>query len=118
MSTSTLGSRIKKLRLKRGLSQRMLAIAVNMRQPSISALEKGDSTWMRGDTLLRLADVLGVSADWLQNGEGDAKQRAVKPIDITLQLLIENYEQLDRAERDILLDLAKGLRRSRGKDKS
>jgi transcriptional regulator with XRE-family HTH domain len=111
MASSTIGDRIKKLRKKHGLSQRALALAADMRQPSISALEKGTSTWVRGSTLLRLADVLGVKADWLENGGPHNKVVKAKTIDTTLQMLIENYQHLNEDDRSVLLDLAKSLRR-------
>src|SRR5260370_27353553 len=80
----TIGQRLKRLRLERGLSQRELAapgvsyayisrIEAGTRQPSVKALR-------------RLAAKLGVTADYLETGSqlGPEEQREVRLADLEL----------------------------------
>ena len=46
------------LRARRGLSQRQLAALAGLRPDTISALERGESTGIRFDTLARLCETL------------------------------------------------------------
>jgi putative transcriptional regulator len=46
------------LRMRRGLSQRQLAALAGLRPDTVSALERGESTGIRFETLVRLCDVL------------------------------------------------------------
>jgi transcriptional regulator with XRE-family HTH domain len=84
--TETIGQRLRRLRLERGLSQRALAepgvsyayisrIEAGTRQPSVKALRK-------------LAPKLGVSADYLETGSDLAptQQRELKLADAALRL--------------------------------
>ncbi len=66
-SMSTQSQRLKESRLKAGLSQKQVAEAVGMKQPSYSYLEKTDGA---GSTLLpEIAKVLKVDPYWLRTGE-------------------------------------------------
>ena len=104
--TETIGQRLRRLRLERGLSQRALAepgvsyayisrIEAGTRQPSVKALRK-------------LAPKLGVSADYLETGSDLAptQQRELKLADAALRLRL-GQDTAD-AERDLwgLLDEA------------
>src|SRR5207244_6540908 len=46
------------LRARRGLSQRQLAVLAGLRPDTISALERGESSGIRFDTLARLCETL------------------------------------------------------------
>lgn len=59
----TLGSRLREARQDVGLSQAQLAAAVDVPQQSISKWERGQDPSTKA--LVRLADALGVSIDWL-----------------------------------------------------
>ena len=64
MDYKILGKRIKKERLKRDLTQVELAEEVNVSESHISLIERGYRV-PRVDTLLKMAQRLGVSVDYL-----------------------------------------------------
>lgn len=68
--SETIGSRIKRKREEAGLSQERLATAVGRTKGTVSQWES-DSTRPKGDTLFKLADVLGCEARWLQDGSSN-----------------------------------------------
>ena len=61
----TLGERVLIWRRRRNLTQQGLAEAVGVAKNTISRLEQGGITDLRGQVIARLAQVLGVSADYL-----------------------------------------------------
>jgi phage repressor protein C with HTH and peptisase S24 domain len=68
-TTTTVGDRIKARRTAIGISQRELAIRAGLAQPTISSLEQNIASNSR--SLALIAQALGVSALWLQTGEGE-----------------------------------------------
>jgi transcriptional regulator with XRE-family HTH domain len=91
----TIGQRLKRLRLERGLSQRDLAapgvsyayisrIEAGTRQPSVKALRK-------------LAAKLGVSADFLETGStlGSAGARELRLVDLELAVRLGDWDDLE-----------------------
>jgi transcriptional regulator with XRE-family HTH domain len=112
----TIGQRLKRLRLERGLSQRELAapgvsyayisrIEAGTRQPSVKALR-------------RLAAKLGVSADYLETGSDidPAGARELKLADLELQVRLRESGEAEAplrelvGEADAAGDLATALR--------
>lgn len=104
--SETVGQRLRRLRLERGLSQRALAepgvsyayisrIEADTRQPSVKALRK-------------LAPKLGVSADYLETGSdlSESQRRELRLTDVELRLRLE--PEPHGAEHDLgaLLDEA------------
>ena len=72
----TIGERLQKARLAKGLTQAQLARAIGVSMSSIAMVETG----LRGQPrkLRAMAALLGVSADWLETGEGDPYEVAVE----------------------------------------
>lgn len=64
----TIGERIKAARKDADLSQKELAAKVGIKQPTLSELERGESS--SSARLPAIAAALGVSALWLQTGKG------------------------------------------------
>jgi transcriptional regulator with XRE-family HTH domain len=62
---SSLGARLTYVREVRGLSQQDLAQRTGLKVQNISRLETGHRVHVRSDTLLRLAEALRCSADYL-----------------------------------------------------
>ena len=68
-------------RLIRGLTQTQLADRTRklrppgLRQPAIAAIENGDTTWVRGNSLLALAEALECSPQYLAGDEPDPTPR-------------------------------------------
>jgi transcriptional regulator with XRE-family HTH domain len=59
------GDRIRELREKQGMSQRVLAERIGRHQVDISRLESGKLQHITIETLEKLSDLFGVSADYL-----------------------------------------------------
>jgi transcriptional regulator with XRE-family HTH domain len=62
---TTMGSRIKRLRTKKGLSQHELARQCGVTQATISRLESGELQDIQTSTARRLAQTLGCTTDYL-----------------------------------------------------
>lgn len=67
MPTHTLGERIQKAREERGIAQAEMARRVGVVTTTAWRWEHGQST-PRPSDLTRLAEVLGVTKEWLENG--------------------------------------------------
>lgn len=65
---STLGHRIAELRSRRGWTQKKLAEQAGLSTPFLSEIEN-DKRNVSADVLLRIADALGASLDYLMRGE-------------------------------------------------
>jgi transcriptional regulator with XRE-family HTH domain len=103
-SGETIGQRLKRLRLERGLSQRELAapgvsyayisrIEAGTRQPSVKALRK-------------LAEKLGVSADFLETGSelDPAGARELRLSDLELAIRLGDSDGSEEALQEVLAD--------------
>jgi len=109
----TIGQRLRRLRLERGLSQRELSergvsyayisrIEAGARRPSVKALRM-------------LARKLGVSADYLETGSEirDTDERELQIADAELELrLAENPEEAEAKLERLRIDTFEALRRS------
>ena len=82
---TTLGQRLKASRLKAGLTQKQVADAVGMKQPSYQYLEKNDSDNKKSSShLVAIATALGVDPYWLSTGNSSLK------IDSEIEKLLNN----------------------------
>lgn len=70
MVEETIGMRLRRLRVARGLSAAALARAVNVTEAAIRAVETGDSKSPSFTVGVRLAEALGVTARYLAFGGG------------------------------------------------
>lgn len=83
---TTQSQRLKEARLKAGLSQKQVAEAVGMKQPSYNYLEKNDKG---GSTHLpEIARVLGVDVFWLRTGESATK------VDASVQKMLDSSRNI------------------------
>lgn len=65
----TLGQRVRKLRQKLDITQAALAREIGRQTLAVSEIERGETDVPRGDTLSRLAEALGTTADYLLHGD-------------------------------------------------
>ncbi|MFC4275543.1 helix-turn-helix domain-containing protein [Achromobacter aloeverae] len=104
----TKGNRLKKIRLEKGLSQEALARKVGCHQTLIGQMEKDKNEGSR--YLVKIANVLGVSAEWLESGRGEMMAEwpfpGVSPSD---------YACLSQDDKDDLLALLISKIQRRGK---
>ncbi|WP_420768719.1 helix-turn-helix domain-containing protein [Parageobacillus thermoglucosidasius] len=93
------GMRIKELRIKQGLSQENLAKKLGMNRVNISHYERGVITKIPSDVLAKLADIFGVSTDYLLGKTDDPSPSNNSDWDSKLPELTE------KDEKDIAKDL-------------
>ena len=67
LPVETVGGRIKKLRMSKGMNASDLARRVSVSATAVANWEKGSTP--RGDVLVRTANVLGVSPEYLSTGK-------------------------------------------------
>lgn len=99
------GSRLKRLRLKRGLTQKQVAELAGCETILISRYERG-SGLPNLDTLVALTDALQVSTDELTLGRKPSE--AVTDIPIQNVVLLDRFralQDLPRADQDMVVKL-------------
>jgi transcriptional regulator with XRE-family HTH domain len=112
MLAKTFGSRLRKIREERFLSQRQLAEGVGIETVQISRYERGIAL-PGADTLLDLATFLRIGAGELLAGE-EASNSTEPPIhDISLLERFRDLEKLDRKDRQMIIDLIDAVIASR-----
>lgn len=120
--TNSLGKKIVALRKERGFTQRRLADLADLSNDYISKIEKGKNTNVGVETLQRIADALMVTPLELQY-PGDLSDAALAPEqnfilsryalkpDVATRDLLRMWAKLDRADRKVILNVAKQLLR-------
>lgn len=103
----TIGERVRSMRKARGLTQVELAARAQIGQSALSLIEVGNTKYLRGGTLVRLAEALSVSPSWLASGEGDPQ----KPLPTTTDDAIahEILAQLSPEHREAWIQLGRSL---------
>jgi len=104
----SIGERIKRLRLKHGLTQEQLSEKLNLKKTDISKYES-DNDEPGLDILKLLAEIFNVSVDyllWLTNDPTPPEKKETKPmlgkapVFVTLQRLQNQSEKLSDKERE------------------
>jgi len=104
---STIGSRVRALRLKRGLKQAALAAMAGITQGSLSLIENDHTAIPAGETLAGLCKALKTTQDFLIAGAGDPDSIEAAMDEHELVFL---WRSLPPAGRRIVLDAAKSAR--------
>lgn len=99
----SIGERIRDARRTAGLSQVDLAVKVGVSQPAVANWESGVHD-PRRLMLARIADALGVSADWLASGARSAVETDKHPAAAYLRRPIQHTPVISFAEAARLLD--------------
>jgi len=99
----TLGQRIQELRKQKGLTQQDFAGKVSISHPQIVRYETKD-VQPPADVLKRIADELGVSIDYLVNGNTDEKAQA-SINDTRLLQMFRAVEQMEDKDKKIVEEL-------------
>ncbi|MDB9911205.1 helix-turn-helix domain-containing protein [Flavobacteriaceae bacterium] len=98
-----LGQRIQNLRKQANLSQSELAVKINISYPQMSRYEI-KAVQPPADVLKRIADVFGVSIDYLVNGSSQQKAAGVLNDDELLKQFKE-VQQMNEEDRSIIKKL-------------
>lgn len=98
--------RFKQCREEKGLSQKFVAISVGVKAPSISDWENG-KTNPTLENLIALADVLGVSTDYLLGIDSEPKEKSPPSVveDELDYRLLTLIRQLPPEKKKSLLEL-------------
>jgi transcriptional regulator with XRE-family HTH domain len=95
--------RLRKLRTERGLSQTELGERVELHYNHIGRYERGGAR-PTADALRRLADALGVTTDYLLEGESSEAAKA-RFSDRELLRQFQEVEQLDEQDKQVVKTL-------------
>lgn len=98
-----LGNRIQRLRKDKGLTQSALAKLINISLPQLVRYETKE-VQPNADTLRLLANVFGVSIDFIVNGNLDEKAKSSLSDDKLLQQF-KAVEQMDKKDKSVILSL-------------
>ena len=107
-------NRIKNLREKRGLIQKLLAAELGITQQMLSKYER-DSSIIKVDVLKKLAEYFNVTTDYLL-GLSDMKRDLTGQIRINETIdeyydLIEVYKKLDRYDQEMIWTMIEAARK-------
>lgn len=103
----TLAARIKDARIRAGLSQAELARRCDISQPSLHDLESGKSKSARGITLIRLAEALGQTPEWLAGAKGVRQDST--PKNVAEESLLSDFRRLTSTEKKVVLRMIRAL---------
>ena len=101
-----IGSRMKELLEKKGMTQKELAIRAGCTEAAISHYIKGDRT-PRSSVLARIAMALGTTSEYLLEG---IPQSYVDEIGYAKRLIARNVDQMTTAEKREILSILLGDR--------
>ena len=106
MKAMTFGERVSEIIGQRGLSQRQIELQTGrvgqkVTQSHLSRIINGQMPSL--DRAMALAEVLGVSLDWLTTGKTYRPER----LDPYERELVTIYRELNEGQRDILMGLAR-----------
>jgi transcriptional regulator with XRE-family HTH domain len=83
----TMGERVKREREARQMTQTELAKAAGITQPTLSVIESGRTKNVEDETLLGLANALGVTARYLRHGRvASVPQTGISGIDAVVEI--------------------------------
>jgi transcriptional regulator with XRE-family HTH domain len=106
MNTYTAGQRIRKAREAKGLSVREAATRIGMGKSSLSEIENGESKFPSAEVIFKMAEVLGVTARWIIEGEDGDLSVSTKEE----SQLLEQFRGLNESSQSAVLALIQALR--------
>ena len=107
----TLGSRVRLLRKRRGMSQAVVAEAVGIGRSTYTGIETGEDTPGR-ETLIAIADLFGGSLDWIEGRlhKVDMPELGQFVNDPDKLTLLAFWDALDDDRRGVFLDMLRPSR--------
>ncbi len=98
----TIAQRLVRLRKERGITQAQMATLLGVSQPVVSDYERG-ALRLHGELILKVAEILGVSADELLGRDEHADQRKKRGRQSQLEKQLTAIADLPRKEQQQLL---------------
>jgi transcriptional regulator with XRE-family HTH domain len=97
-----LGARVKALRENMGISQNQLAKLSSISQSTLSALEANQVKELKAEALKRLAEVLGVTMDYLVGKTDTIAPNEIIRCDTKAQHILQMYKKLSKKNKEKL----------------
>lgn len=101
-----IGKRIEALRVARGWSQTEAAKQLQIKQPSLSDIEKGVTKTLRGETVANLCQVFHTTAEYIYYGSRNSDDQELPLVEGELIYILR---KLSPERRQALLDSARGI---------
>jgi transcriptional regulator with XRE-family HTH domain len=114
LGVSTIGERIRTLRISRRLSQPELAQRIGIKQPSLHNIESDKTKTLRGETLAGLCRELNVSPDVLLGKRKIVSEEAL----LHEAEMIGLFRSMPHEAQNHVLAIARALATTKGKPKS
>lgn len=114
----SIAARIRKARLKAGISQARLAELLGVTRSACSQWESENGTAPRSQRLVQIASLLSVNYEWLVTGRGNARSGSelaetaevyAPSLTPDQEELLTNYNKLSAKARIALLELLRAL---------
>ncbi len=105
-----IASRLRAAREAAGLSQGQVAKLMGFHRPTISEMEAGRRR-VSADELIKLAEIYGVSVEWIASKKADEKD----PIDEKISLAARELSKMKDVDLERLMSLIRMLRKSERK---
>jgi transcriptional regulator with XRE-family HTH domain len=105
--SESFSERLFKLRLNKRMTQKELADAVGLSKNHIGRYERGLSE-PSSDSLMRLADVLGVTSDYLISGSTEDAAKADFE-DRELLFMFKEVEQMDQSRKNMVKEFLSAM---------
>jgi transcriptional regulator with XRE-family HTH domain len=96
----TIAQRLVRLRKERGITQAQMARALGISQPVVSDYERG-ALRLHGELILKVAEILGVSADELLGRDGQQKKSRAQG---KVQQVFEEVSRLPRRQQEKIVE--------------
>lgn len=105
-----IASRLRAAREAAGLSQGQVAKLMGFHRPTVSEMEAGRRR-VSADELTKLAEIYGVSIEWIASKKADEKD----PMDEKISLAARELSKMKDADLERLMSLIRMLRKSERK---
>jgi len=103
---TSIGSRVKVLRVSKRLSQQELANRIGMSQPAIAKIERGITKNMEGETLEALARELSSTANFILKGSANSDDMEHAMISAEMAAI---FRDLPLSEKETILRMARAI---------
>lgn len=94
-----------------GLTVKELAAKTGIAKATLDCYLGARANLPLADSAVKIAQALGSTVEYLVTGQNFEKNIALRTFSLDIRLLIDIYEQLDKVNRDMLLEIAKVFRK-------
>lgn len=106
--------RIKESCTRKGITVSAMCLALGMSKSVMSDLNSGRKKTLSSDTLGRIAQYLGVSADYLLSNQPAVQTDVLEEVDIAFY---GDFKELSETQKEAVRDMVRAMRARRQSDK-